>query len=73
VKRRLTVVTVDSDIVGALCKMPHIFTHDEYSDIMDVYGFCDGSATAAVEEYRRRFPMPRISDRSVLQGVQYIA
>jgi hypothetical protein len=25
-----------------------------------VYGFCDGSATAAVEEYRRRFPMRRI-------------
>jgi len=49
--------------------MPHIFTHDEYSDIMDVYGFCDGSATAAVEEYRRRFPMRRIPERRVFYKV----
>jgi len=32
--------------------MPHIFTNAEYADMMYVYGFCDGSATAAaVEEY----------------------
>ena len=35
------------------------------ADMMYVYGFCDGSATAAVEEYRRRFPMRRIQDRRV--------
>jgi hypothetical protein len=34
-----------------------------------VYGFCDGSATAAVEGYRRRFPMRRIPDRRVLSNV----
>ena len=34
-----------------------------------VYGFCDGSATAAVEEYRRRFPMRRIPDRRVFYKV----
>ena len=53
--------------------MPHIFTNAEYVDMMYVYGFCDGSATVAVEEYRRRFPMRRIPDRSVLQGVPYTA
>jgi len=31
--------------------MLHIFTNAEYADIMYVYGFCDGSATAAVEKY----------------------
>ena len=31
--------------------MSHIFTNAEYADMMYVYGFCDGSATAAVEEY----------------------
>jgi len=36
---------------------------------MYVYGFCDGSATAAVEEYRRRFPMRRIPDRRVFYKV----
>ena len=45
--------------------MPHIFTNAEYADMMYVYGFCDGSGTAAVEEYRRRFPMRRIPDRRV--------
>jgi hypothetical protein len=33
VKRQLAVVTVDSDIVGVLWKMPHIFTNAEYSDM----------------------------------------
>ena len=35
----------------------------EYADMLYVYGFCDGSAKAAVEEYRRRFPMRRFPDR----------
>ena len=35
--------------------MPHIFTNAEYADMLYVYVFCDGSATAAVEEYRRSF------------------
>ena len=68
-KRQLAVVTVDTDIVGVLWKMQHIFTNDEYGDTMCVYGFCDGSATAAVEEYRRRFPMGRIPDRRVFYKV----
>jgi hypothetical protein len=31
VKRQLAVVTVDSDIVGVLRNMPHIFTNAEYA------------------------------------------
>ena len=49
--------------------MPHIFTNAEYADMMYVYGFCDGSATAAVEEYRRRFPMRRIPDNRLFYKV----
>jgi len=49
--------------------MPHIFTNAEYADMMYVYGFCDGSATAAVEEHHRRFPMRRIPNRRVFYKV----
>jgi len=42
--------------------MPHIFINAEYADMLYVYGFCDVSATAAFEEYRRWFPMRRILD-----------
>jgi len=49
--------------------MPHIFTNAKYAEMMYVYGFCDGSATAAVEEYRRRFPTRRIPDRTVFYKV----
>jgi hypothetical protein len=38
VKRQLAVVTVDSDIVGVLWKMPHIFTNAEYADML--YAAC---------------------------------
>jgi hypothetical protein len=34
VKGQLAVVTVDSDVVGALCKIPHIFTNAEYADML---------------------------------------
>ena len=49
--------------------MPHIFTNAEYADMPYVYGFCDGSATAAVEEQRRRFLMRRIPDLRVFSKV----
>jgi hypothetical protein len=35
----------------------HIFTNAEYADMLYIYGFCNGSATAAVEEYRQQFPI----------------
>ena len=34
-----------------------------------VYGFCDGNARAAVEEYQRRFPDRRIQSRSVFTRI----
>ena len=34
-----------------------------------VYGFCDGNANAAVEEYRRRYPERRIPSRGVFTRV----
>jgi len=49
--------------------MPHIFANDEYNNTLHIYGFCDGSVTAAVEEYRRRFPLRRIPDRRVFSKV----
>ena len=36
--------------------MPFVFSHVEYCDMHFVYGFCDGNARAAVDEYQRRFP-----------------
>ena len=45
--------------------MPFLFSHVEYCDIHFVYGFCDGNARAAVEEYQRRFPDRRIPSRRV--------
>ena len=33
-----------------------LFTHVEYCDMHYVYGYCDGNASAAVNEYRRRYP-----------------
>ena len=62
-------MNVDSDIQEELCKMPHIFTNAEYADMLYVYGFCGGSAIAAVEEYRGRSPMSRIPDRKVFSEV----
>ena len=41
----------------------------QYADMMYVYGFSDGSANAAVEEYRRRFHMRRIPGRRVFYKV----
>jgi hypothetical protein len=29
--------------------MPHIFTNAEFHDVLYVYGFCSGSATAAAD------------------------
>ena len=47
--------------------MPFMFSHVEYCDMHFVYGFCDGNARAAVEEYR--FPDRRIPSRSVFTRI----
>ena len=65
----MAVATVDGDTVGVLCKVQHIFTSAECADMLIVKGFCEVSATAAVEEYCRRFPMRRILDRGVFSKV----
>jgi hypothetical protein len=49
--------------------MLRIFTNAEYADMLYVYGFCDGSATAVVEECRLRFPVCRIPERGVFSMV----
>jgi hypothetical protein len=45
--------------------MPFTFSNAEYADMVYVYGFCDGSAAAAVVEYRQRSQNCRIPDRRV--------
>jgi len=49
--------------------MPFLFTHIEYCDIHYVYGYCDGNASAAVNEYRRRYPERRIPSKRVFTRV----
>ena len=49
--------------------MPFVFLHVEYCDMHFVYGFCDGNARAAVEEYQRCFPDRRIPSRSVFTRI----
>jgi len=49
--------------------MPFVFSHVEYCDMHFVYGFCDGNARAAVEEYQRRFPDRRIPSRGVFTRI----
>jgi hypothetical protein len=49
--------------------MPFAFSHVEYCDMHFVYGFCDGNARAAVQEYERRFPDRRIPSRSVFTRI----
>ena len=49
--------------------MLFVFSHVEYCDMRFVYGFCDGNARAAVDEYRRRFPDRRIPSRSVFMRI----
>jgi hypothetical protein len=59
-------MTVDSDNVGLFCKnTPHLHTYAKYANMLYVNCFSNGSGTAAVEEYRRRFPISRIPDRTV--------
>ena len=45
--------------------MHFVFSHVEYFDMHFVYGFCDGNARAAVDEYQRRFADRRIPSVAV--------
>ena len=50
--------------------MPFLFSHVEYCDMHYVYGYCDGNASAAVNEYRRRYPERRILSKRVFTRVE---
>ena len=50
--------------------MPFLFTHVEYCDMHYVYGYCNGNASAAVNEYRRRYPERRILSKHVFTRVE---
>ena len=50
--------------------MPFVFSHVEYCDMHFVYGFCDGNASAAVDEYQRCYPERRIPSRGLFTRVQ---
>jgi len=49
--------------------MPFVFSHVEYCDMHFGYGFCDGNARAAVDEYHRHFPDQRIPSRGVFSRI----
>jgi len=49
--------------------MPFVFSHVEYCDMHFVYGICDGNASAAVDEYQRRFSDRRIPSRGVFSRI----
>ena len=66
--------SVNSACVTVSClqgvaRMPFVFSHVEYCDMHFVYGFCNGSAHAAVEEYQRHFPNQRIPSRGVFTRI----
>ena len=50
--------------------MPFLFTHVEYCNMHFVYGYCDCNASAAVNEYRRRYPERRIPSKHVFTHVE---
>jgi hypothetical protein len=52
-----------------VAKMPFVFSYVEYCDIHFAYGFCNGNARAAVEEYHRCFPDRRILSRGVFTRI----
>ena len=57
-----------SELWGAV-KMPFVFSHMEYCDMYFVYGFCNGNACAAFDEYWRRFPNWKIPSRGVFSRI----
>jgi len=52
-----------------VARMPFVFSHVEHCDMHFVYGFCNGNAHAAVEEYQRHFPDRRIPSRGVFTRI----
>jgi len=46
-------------------KTPCTFTHEEYAVMVYVYGYSNGNANAAVDEYQRRYPLRRTPNQAV--------
>ena len=51
------------------CNMPLTYSNIEYCDMIFIYGFCNGNASAAAEEYRRRYQDRRHPDGRVFVRV----
>lgn len=49
--------------------MPREFSNEEYADIVFIYGFCNGSAEAAKNEYHLRFPLRRCPNAKTFSRV----
>src|SRR5215510_2146161 len=49
--------------------MLRTFTHEEYADMVYVYGYCNGNANSAVDEYWIRYPLRRTPNRAVFTNV----
>ena len=49
--------------------MHFLFSHVEYCDMNFVYGFCEGKARAAVDEYQGRFSDRRIPSRGLFSRI----
>nr|XP_022905033.1 uncharacterized protein LOC111417086 [Onthophagus taurus] len=49
--------------------MPATYPHEEYADMVFVYGYCNGSTTASVREYQRRYPNRRLPDNETFGRV----
>ena len=65
----MTVSNCKWHVTERFVKMPRTFTHEEYADMVYVYGYCNGNANAAVDKYRRRYPLRRTPNRAVFTNV----
>jgi len=60
----------NSSHLGASVKftIPFTFSFEEYADMINLYGFCDGNSVLTVAEYQQRFPNRRIPNRRKFSG-----
>jgi hypothetical protein len=48
--------------------MPYTFSTEEYTDMVFIFGVCDGNARDAAAEYHRRYGNRRIPNRKTFSG-----
>ena len=56
-------------VMERFIKMPRTFTHEKCADMVYMYGYCNGNANAAVDEYQRRYPLHRTPNQAVFTNV----